>query len=96
MNIVLVGLCLVEAAFGFRFIEFPEFKHNFHKHYRNRRDEKTHEASYKLNNVFINEHNLLFNKGLTSYKMGVNIFADMKHEDFVRMTSGVKAEPAKG
>lgn len=92
----LVGLILLRLASGFGFPEFPEFKNNYHKHYRNRRDERSHEASYRTNQVFVAEHNRLFNNGRSLYKMGVNFFADMKHEDFVRMTSGVKKEPSKG
>lgn len=93
---ILVGLILLGAYSCFGFNEFPEYKRNYRKLYRNTREERFHEASYKRNKLFITEHDRLFNNGLSLYKMGVNVFADMKHEDFVRRTSGVKAEPSKG
>lgn len=74
-------------------LEFPEFKRTFRKQYKNETEEGDRLLEFKKNTFFINEHNRLFNDGKYSFTTGVNIFADMNHEDFVRMTSG--ARPAR-
>lgn len=93
---ILSWLVLVEVANTFHVLEFPEYQRNFHKQYKNARDQRLHEASYKTNRLFIDEQNFRFSQGRSLFKVGSNIFADMSHEEFVKMTSGVKAEPSVG
>lgn len=60
---------------------WKSFKKVHGKVYKSFEDEISHFATWKRNLKMVEEHNKKFDVGLTTYKMGINKFSDMNHEE---------------
>ncbi|KAG5864369.1 hypothetical protein JTB14_027096 [Gonioctena quinquepunctata] len=63
-------------------LHWENFKLKYSRNYQNLAEEKQRLAIFKSNLLKIKEHNEKYEKGLSSYKMGVNQFADLTSEEF--------------
>jgi len=82
---VLIVACLVVvavSALGEPEASFQAFKLKHGKTYKNQVEETQRYAIFKNNLRSIEEHNLLYAQGLSSYKKGINQFTDMTQEEF--------------
>merc|ERR1711981_840807 len=62
--------------------QWEEFKGAFRREFRDLKHESERRQVFESNLDFIEYHNAKFEKGLSSYKMGVNQFTDMTYEEF--------------
>jgi C1A family cysteine protease len=62
------------------FNEWNAYKRAHNKFY-NHHDEASHLGTWLRNKKIINEHNKKFQRGEVSYKMAINKFTDMNHEE---------------
>lgn len=56
---------------------FAAFKQTYSKTYSGPAEEARRLETFQANVAFINEHNALFAKGLKTFDLGVNAFADL-------------------
>merc|ERR1711976_791310 len=82
MKTALIFLALVGLA-ACEITSFTAFKAKFNKKYTTK-GEFEHRRRVFLNNLkYINKHNREAARGLHSYTLAVNDFADMTHEEFL-------------
>merc|ERR1711899_558686 len=62
--------------------QWDEFKVQFNKEFRDLKHESERRAVFEANLDTIEAHNVKYEKGLSSYKMGINQFTDMTYEEF--------------
>ncbi|XP_050295996.1 procathepsin L-like [Anthonomus grandis grandis] len=60
------------------------FKLKFHKQYEDELEESKRFEIFKLNKLFIENHNKLYENGLTTFDLGINHFADLTFEEFLK------------
>ena len=65
--------------------KFDEFKLKFQKSYKTLSEEKTRETQFYKNLDFIESHNALFKKGIKTYQTGINQFADLSNDEFIKL-----------
>merc|ERR1712010_356202 len=65
--------------------QWEEFKGTFRREFRDLKHESERRKVFESNLDFIEYHNAKFEKGLSSYKMGINQFTDMTYEEFSNM-----------
>ncbi|PVD36390.1 hypothetical protein C0Q70_03372 [Pomacea canaliculata] len=70
--------------------EWETFKRNFHKVYRDSREETYRRSVFQTHLDFIRQHNLEADLGLYTFRVGVNEYADMTNEEFVRVMNGFR------
>lgn len=70
------------------------FKTEHGKEYAHNTEEQVRKRVFADNLKKIEMHNYLYSKGLKSYMLGVNEYADMEHSEFVKMMNGFRAAPA--
>ena len=63
--------------------EWETFKLKFDKKFQNVSHEIGRRAIFKKHHQEIQEHNVNFEKGLTSYKKGINFYSDWTWDEFV-------------
>jgi len=69
---------------------WTNFKLEHDKVFEDRREEMFRKRIFSENLRKIEMHNYLFSKGLKSYTLGVNKYADMEHSEFVKQMNGYK------
>lgn len=69
--------------FDFRYIEFGQFKSTFNKVYADEAEAKYRQEVYLKNLQIILAHNILYEKGIETYSLALNEFADWTHEEFL-------------
>ncbi|XP_047990561.1 procathepsin L-like [Leguminivora glycinivorella] len=69
--------------------EFEGFKKMHNKIYKSAVEEMRRLEIYALNKYKIIQHNELFDLGLVSYKLKVNKYSDMEHEEFSQIMNGL-------
>ncbi|KAG5870086.1 hypothetical protein JTB14_015185 [Gonioctena quinquepunctata] len=75
-------------------LDWENFKLKYSRNYQNLSEEKQRFAIFNLNLLRIKEHNEKYENGLSSYKMGVNRFADLTLEEFKeRLTFSKGSKP---
>jgi len=82
---LLIAASLIALAAGAsvgRNQEWEEFKVKFGKGFRDLKHESQRRAVFESNLNLIEAHNAKFEKGLSSYKMGINQFTDMTYQEF--------------
>merc|ERR1712045_145422 len=62
--------------------QWDDFKVKFNKGFRDLKHESERRAVFEANLDTIESHNVKYEKGLSSYKMGINQFTDMTYEEF--------------
>merc|ERR1711981_314377 len=62
--------------------QWDDFKVKFNKGFRDLKHESERRAVFEANLDTIEAHNVKYEKGLSSYKMGINQFTDMTYEEF--------------
>ncbi|XP_050330686.1 procathepsin L-like [Bactrocera neohumeralis] len=67
---------------------FQQFKLVYNKHYESDAEELKRERIFLKHFAFIEEHNQNFTKGLTSFELGINEYADVSEEEFASAMSG--------
>merc|ERR1711992_26690 len=77
--------CLAACASVDRNQQWEEFKGTFRREFRDLKHESERRQVFESNLDFIEYHNAKFEKGLSSYKMGINQFTDMTYEEFSNM-----------
>ncbi|XP_043289664.1 cathepsin L-like [Venturia canescens] len=70
--------------------EWSAFKHHHQKSYDNHAEEQLRMDIFMENKRKIVEHNRKYDAGQVSYKLAINKFADMHHEEFARKMNGYK------
>jgi cathepsin L len=70
--------------------EFSMFKKTFGKTYKTKDAEAVREVIFHKNLHFIRRWNLEHDLGQHSYRLGVNKFADLTHEEFIKQMNGYK------
>lgn len=69
--------------------EWAQFKDENNKEYENAKVEADRRKVFSQNMKTIEMHNYLHEKGLQSYTLGVNAFADLTSEEFVKVMNGL-------
>jgi cathepsin L len=72
--------------------KFREFKQTHGKVYESPNEEAIRFQIFADNLKKIKLHNYLHSKGLKSYTLGINKFADMEHSEFVQLMTGFKGQ----
>merc|ERR1712133_298516 len=67
--------------------QFASFKHSHGKQYTDAFEEAYRKGIFAANLTKINQHNVEFANGEHSWKMGVNQFADLTHDEFMAMNT---------
>jgi len=62
--------------------QWDEFKAKFGKQHRDLKHESERRAVFEKNMDLIEAHNAKYEKGLSTYKMGINQFTDLTYEEF--------------
>ncbi|KAM8708933.1 hypothetical protein ACLKA7_015839 [Drosophila subpalustris] len=92
MNAIIVILALIGLVQSTRNdvldIKWQSFKEDHLKSYRDVSEELLRMKIFKANMELIDRHNLRYEAGEESYKMGVNEFTDLLHEEFVNRMTG--------
>lgn len=68
----------------------------YSKTYQNETEENRRKAVFLENKNKITEHNELFEKGLVTYKMGLNKYSDLTADEFRSRMNGYKMSPSVG
>jgi cathepsin L len=92
MKSALVLLALVGATFALTDNQWVAYKTRFNKQYTNAVEEVTRRAIFAKALTDIQEHNLLADLGLKSYRRGINNFTDLTSNEF-RQRNGLKYSP---
>lgn len=68
---------------------WQSYKSEHGKVYSHSAEELKRKAVFAENLKMIEMHNYLYSKGLKSYMLGINTYADMEHSEFVKMMNGL-------
>ncbi|XP_053488895.1 procathepsin L [Ictalurus furcatus] len=63
-------------------IEFQEWKQKFGKIYKSVEEESQRKKTWQENHKLVMNHNILADKGIKSYRLGMNYFADMSNQEY--------------
>ncbi|XP_031628991.1 cathepsin L1-like [Contarinia nasturtii] len=89
--VVFIGLIAISHAITILEIrEWFAYKAKHLKKYSNHVDESNRLQIFLENKLKIIKHNLRFEEGLTTYKMGLNKYSDLSHKEFVFQMNGLK------
>ncbi|GAB6029470.1 hypothetical protein CHUAL_005224 [Chamberlinius hualienensis] len=91
MKTAIVLCCLVAVAVALKDPEWESFKSKFNRKYRNPTEESFRKKIFLNNKFEIDRHNKRYAAGKTTFKMGVNQFADMTTQEFTTAMNGLKA-----
>lgn len=70
-----------------------QMKHS--KSYTNFLEDSRRMNTYFGNSRRINEHNALYDAGNVTYRMSLNEYSDLSHDEFVSQMNGAKRPPPK-
>ncbi|KAG9268371.1 procathepsin L-like [Astyanax mexicanus] len=91
MRVVLAVAALVAMAVAAivsqEELEFHNWKQEHGKSYDSEEEESERKMIWLNNRKLVLEHNMLADQGLKSYRLGMNIFADMENQEFQAMFS---------
>uniref|UniRef100_A0A023GMW4 Putative cysteine protease n=1 Tax=Amblyomma triste TaxID=251400 RepID=A0A023GMW4_AMBTT len=76
--------------------EWEAFKSTHKKTYKSNVEELLRFKIFTENSLFIAKHNVKYAKGLVSYKLGINQFADLLPHEFVKMMNGYQGKRLAG
>ncbi|KJE96491.1 cathepsin L2 [Capsaspora owczarzaki ATCC 30864] len=86
--VALLALAAVATAIPLN-MEFEAWKRTFGKSYSDAVEEINRRAVWEANKMLVDAHN---GAGIHSYTLGMNIFADLTHEEFKRFYLGTKVD----
>ncbi|XP_071101319.1 cathepsin L-like peptidase [Haliotis cracherodii] len=89
-----LAVVLLGVALSFRIdldTEWKLFKETHNKQYTDT-DEIQRRIIFETNVDYIQTHNLEADRGVHSYRLGVNEYADMSHKEFIAMMNGYRME----
>ncbi|XP_072546257.1 cathepsin L-like peptidase [Salminus brasiliensis] len=91
MKVLLAVAALVAAAGAVsdsvEDLEFDSWKVEHGKKYKSEEEESQRKMTWLANRKLVIEHNMLADQGLKSYRLGMNIFADMDNQEYQAMFS---------
>ncbi|XP_077488509.1 cathepsin L-like peptidase [Amblyomma americanum] len=64
--------------------EWKDFKAKYGRQYKSAAEEEEKYKIFAANMKYIQDHNVKFTNGQTTFKLGINKFADMSHREFVK------------
>merc|ERR1712165_27945 len=73
--------------------EWEDFKYQYEKQYLSQEEHEVRKAIFAKNLILIAQHNAEEALGLHTFTLGVNEFADMSSEEFVRYYNGLAGSP---
>ncbi|XP_067655040.1 cathepsin L1-like [Haliotis asinina] len=76
--------------------EWDIFKSTYSKEYLTKADEANRRMVWENNVKYIQTHNLEADRGLHSYRLGVNEYADLTTEEFVKQMNGLRVTNTTG
>jgi len=91
--LVVVAVVALGAALDLD-AEWSTFKQTYAKQYRDAEEETYRRAVWKYHIDYIQKHNLEADRGLHTFRLGVNPFADMPNKEFVQMMNGYRQSEA--
>lgn len=84
-------LCSLIIGFhDFHTVFFIYMKVQFSKRYANFAEDARRMNIYMKNKNTIDVHNKLFWSGRSTYEMGLNMYSDLSHEEFVAQMNGLR------
>lgn len=72
------------------FVEFQEWMAKHNRAYRSEEERSYRFAKYFENYMFVKEHNARFEKGLETFDVELNMFADLDRFEFKAIYNGLK------
>jgi C1A family cysteine protease len=72
--------------------EFEDFRRRYRKNYESEDEYQKRCAIFAQNYEKVEEHNFRASRGLVSYTLGINKYADMTNEEFLQYYAGLKPE----
>ncbi|XP_055904307.1 crustapain-like [Eupeodes corollae] len=87
-------LLIIASVFAFTYAtsctddDWMSFKEKYKKTYKSPEDESNHQKTFCENIKTIDEHNELYERGATTYALGVSQFADMTSEEVSSFFNG--------
>lgn len=75
--------------------EWKIYKLKYNKTFTSSWDEKRSEKAYDKNLESIRQNNILYDENKVSFKMGINVYADIPTPEFVKIMCGTRPELAK-
>ncbi|XP_030643081.1 cathepsin L1-like [Chanos chanos] len=89
MKLLILAVALVTmvsaASTSLEDLEFHTWKMKFGKIYRSAEEEAQRKLTWLSNRKYVMAHNILADKGIKSYRLGLNHFADMDNQDYREM-----------
>ncbi|XP_055307808.1 cathepsin L-like, partial [Sitodiplosis mosellana] len=85
-------LVLSDAFLLSDIIDWNSFKEEHSKHYDSLADEIHHFRIFVEHKHQIDEHNLHYENGIAHFKMGLNKYSDLSHEDILKMRHGYRSD----
>ncbi|CAH2085098.1 unnamed protein product [Euphydryas editha] len=70
--------------------EWDNFKLEHDKSYESAEEERNRMMMFLVNKYRVYKHNQLFERGQVTFRLGLNKYSDMSHEEFVRTMNGFK------
>ncbi|CAH1389741.1 unnamed protein product [Nezara viridula] len=70
--------------------EWSAFKIKYGKHYATSAEDQVRKIIYFDNKLIVIKHNELYAKGIKTYKLGINKFADLTNTEFRKLMNGYK------
>ncbi|XP_055853688.1 cathepsin L-like isoform X2 [Episyrphus balteatus] len=90
--IIVLSCCIAAASVGALDISIEEewnmFKHTYGKNYTNETEENFRMKIFLDNKDKIEKHNLKHTKGLVSFTLGLNKYADLMYDEFYTLVNG--------
>ncbi|CAH2085104.1 unnamed protein product [Euphydryas editha] len=95
--VLLTVLVAVNTLDFFKHIqeEWDNFKLEHEKSYESEEEERNRMMIFLANKYHVDKHNLLFERGQVTFRLGLNKYSDMSHDEFVRIMSGVNSTASK-
>ncbi|CAL4071859.1 unnamed protein product, partial [Meganyctiphanes norvegica] len=84
-QLVLAGSALGDAGAS---ISHDEFVKKYNKSYKDEAEKNNRSTIYQINVEVMEKHNILYAKGESSYKMGVNKYSDLTYDEVLKYLTG--------
>ncbi|GAB6029475.1 hypothetical protein CHUAL_005229 [Chamberlinius hualienensis] len=91
MKTAIILCCLAAVALAVKDPDWETFKVKFNRSYISATEEAFRKKIFLNNKKIIDQHNQRFDEGKTTFKMGINQFADLTTQEYTSMFNGVKA-----
>lgn len=85
---VVLATCQAVSFFDLVQEQWGAFKETHNKTYDNETEERFRMKIFMENSKKVAKHNKMYAKGLVSYKLSINKYADMLHHEFIQIVNG--------